>query len=92
MRMERKDVYKALDTEREYQEDMTKADFRPDMIEDFDISTALLAIEVTLDRAKHTWYDDTPQAAYQETMEHLRKIGGMVVQMGEKYGMPDREY
>jgi len=61
--MDRKEVYKALDSEREYQEKMT----------------------INVDRP------DNPEDSYQDTMEHLRKLGGMIVQMGEKYGIPKRK-
>ena len=90
-KMDRKDVYTALDTEREYQEKMTINSDRPDMISEFNTSTALLAMDVTLERAKSAWYNDNPDDSYQDTMEHLRKIAGMIVQMGEKYGIPNRE-
>ena len=89
--MKRKQVYKAIDTERKYQQEMTDSETRPDMIEDFDISTALLAMDVTLEKAKYVWYHDNPKDKYQYTMELLRKIAGMAVQMGEIYGMPDRK-
>jgi len=89
--MKRKNVYKAVDSERDYQTKMTEATNRPDMISEFNISTALLAMEETLTRARATWYHDNPDDKYQRTMEHLRKIAGMAVQMGEKYGMPNRQ-
>ena len=88
--MKRKNVYKAIDTERAYQEEMTNSSDRPDMISEFNISTALLAMDVTMDKAKEIWYNDNPIDKYQDTMELLRKIAGMAVQMGEKYGMPNR--
>lgn len=90
-KMQRSQVYNVLDTEREYQQKETDNTERPDMIEDFDISTALLAMDVTLEKAKYVWYYDNPKDNYQNTMELLRKLGGMVVQMGEKYGMPKRK-
>jgi hypothetical protein len=89
--MKRKEVYKAIDTEREYQQRETDDIFRVDMIEEFNISTALLAMDVILEEAKFEWYHDNPKDKYQKTMDLLRKIAGMSVQMGEKYGMPDRK-
>jgi len=89
--MKRKNVYKAVDSERDYQTKMTEATNRPDMISEFNISTALLAMDVTMTEAKRTWYHDNPEDKYQKTMDLLRKIAGMAVQMGEKYGMPNRK-
>lgn len=90
--MKRKEVYKAFDTERAYQQEMTDSADRPDMIEEFNISTAILAMDVTMTKAKETWYYDNPEDGYQKTMDLLRKVGGMITQMGEKYGMPERKY
>jgi hypothetical protein len=61
------------------------------MIEDFDIRAALTAIRVNLRKAEEAWYVDNPTTEYQPTMEYLRKIAGICVNQGEKYGMPDRE-
>lgn len=88
--MERKEVYKAVDTEREYQERETQDLGRPDMIEDFNMGTAMQAMNVMLNKAGDIWYTESPENNYEGTMEILRKISGVCVQMGEKYGMPKR--
>ena len=89
--MERSKVYKAFDSEREYQERETENPERPDMIEEFNMGTAMQALNVMLRKAGDVWYSDSPENNYQDTMEMLRKIGGVCTQMGEKYGMPERK-
>jgi hypothetical protein len=88
--MERKEVYKSIDSEREYQDSQTK-NKDPRMVEDYAISHAILNIEKFVSEARDKWYSDSPENNYQNTMELLRKIAGVSVRMGEKYGMPERE-
>jgi len=86
--MKRKKVYKAIDSEREFQEIMkTKEDSH--IVEDFPLSSGLVAISKILVDAEASWYKE--KSEYPNTMEHLRKIGAVVVQMGETYGMQERE-
>ena len=89
--MIRRDVYKVLDTERAYQERETANPGRPDMIEDFNMGTAMQAINSIMRQADQVWYADSPENNYEPTMELLRKVAGVCVQMGEKYGMPKRK-
>ena len=89
--MKREQVYKALDTEREYQDNATADDARSDMVDNFSLGQAILAMEELLLRARLEWYHDTPQDNYQNTMQQLRKVTGVGVMMGEKYGMPERK-
>lgn len=86
--MKREEVYYAIDTERLYQTVMTEKEDRPDMIEDLHVGDTLTAIQVNLDKAKEAWYKGS--VPHQDTMEYLRKVAGLVVQAGEKYGMPKR--
>ena len=89
MKMSRQDVYEAFESERYYQEKQIENDDRPDMIEDLHIGDTLTAIRYNLRIAEEAWYSgSTP---HQETMEYLRKIGGLIVQAGEKYGIPERK-
>lgn len=85
----RDDVYAAIDTERDFQDKETAKSSRPDMIDDFDISAGLSAMKVNLDKAFDIWYHDSEP--YADTMDILRKIAGICVKMGERYGMPYRE-
>jgi len=86
--MKREDVYKALDSERDYQDEMSKSVFRPDMIEDMHIGDILSAIEHNLTLARAAWYKGF--VPHPEAMTFLRKIGGLCVKAGESYGMSSR--
>lgn len=87
--MERTQVYKALDSERDYQEQTTADPNRPDMIEDFHLGDALTAIRYNLRKAEEAWYIGA--VPHQEAMKYVRKIGGICVKMGETLGMPERK-
>lgn len=86
--MKREQVYKAIDSEREYQDTTTADDKVVRMIAPFNLGQGMLAMDVILSKAKGIWYNDYPP--YTDTMEYLRKIAGVCVMMGEKYGMKDR--
>jgi len=88
--MDRNTVYLAIDSERQYQQKETANSERPEMVEDFQIGHAILAMEHLLLEARHFWYSDNPEKNFQTTMHRIRKVAGVAVQMGEKYGMPDR--
>jgi len=89
--MKREEVYNSVDTEREYQERETVNPDNPAMIEEFNMGTAMQAMNVLLRKAGDVWYTESPENNYEGTMEQLRKIAGVCVQMGEKYGMPKRK-
>lgn len=91
MRRTREQVYEVIDGERDYQERETANPLRLDMVEDFDMSKALLAIKHITDQAVEVWYDESEETDYQLTMGYLRKITAIGVQMGERYVMPDRK-
>jgi hypothetical protein len=86
--MNRLKVYQAIDTEREFQNELTENSKRPDMIEDFHVGDALSAIRYNLNKAEDCWYiGSTP---HQDAITYLRKIAAICVNIGEKYGMPSR--
>lgn len=87
----RKEVYKAIDSERDYQNRETENPQRPDMIEDFNMGTAMQALNVLMRKADDIWYTESPENNYEGTMDILRKVAGVCVKMGEKYGMPERK-
>lgn len=87
--MERKEVYAAIDSERDYQDEMTASMDRPDMIVDLHMGDILTAIQHNLNRAIQTWYEGSEP--HVESMHYLRKIAGLCVKAGEKHGMPVRE-
>ena len=86
--MKQKKVSKAIVSEREHQERQAADEERTDMIAPFNMGQGVLAIDHLLTVAKMVWYNDSPP--YTATMEYLRKIAGVCVNMGEQYGMPFR--
>ena len=90
--MERSKVYEAIDSERAYQIQTSQDEDRPDILrEDFNLSNGILAMEKILKDARDVWYKDHPGQSYQPTMDLLRKVTGIGVYLGEKYGMPERK-
>jgi hypothetical protein len=83
-------MYALVCDEREYQRKRIADPNLPDMIE-LDMPGLLLALDVTLTRAKQEWYSDSSANSYQNTMEHLRKAAALIFAAGEKYGMPERK-
>jgi hypothetical protein len=49
------------------------------------------ALNVLMRKAGDIWYTESPENNYQGTMDILRKVAGVCVQMGEKHGMPVRK-
>ncbi len=86
--MERTDVYKAIDSERDFQDEKSRDPFRPDMIPDFHVGDTLSAIEYNLNKAREAWYKDA--VPHKEALKYLRKIAALCVKMGEEYGMEHR--
>ena len=85
--MKREEVFYAIDTEREYQDNAIKGG-GTHIVKEFPLGSALSAIQVKLEMARKSWYGDvTP---HQDAMEELRKIAAICTQMGEQYGMPKR--
>lgn len=85
--MKRSKVYGVIDSERDYQEEM-KSRSSSHVVEDFPLSSALLAIEHNLKEAKQDWYYG--KDPYKKSMSYIRKIAAICVQMGEKYGIENR--
>lgn len=86
--MTRQDVYKSVDSEREFQIKMAGTAERPDILTDMSLGDCLGALKFNLDKAYDIWYYESPP--YQKTMDIIRKIAALCVQHGEKYGMPKR--
>lgn len=84
----RSSIYDAIDSERDYQEKEKSNSDRPDIIPDFHVGDTLSAIQYNLNRARDAWYKEaTP---YKETMIYLRKIAGLIVQIGEQHTISPR--
>jgi hypothetical protein len=82
-------VFNILSGERRFQKKMVADPSRPDMIEDFHVGDGLTAINYNLRKAEEAWYKGA--VPHKEAMEYLRKVAGIVVQLGERYGMPERK-
>ena len=87
--MKREDVYKAIDSERNFQDRNIKAVDRPDTIPDLHLGDTIAAIQYNLDKARDAWYNNAKP--HKESMGFLRKVCGLAVQIAEKQGMPERE-
>ena len=88
--MKRQDVYKAVDSERDYVEDLEKNDINSHVVENFPLGSAISAIKYNMNKAQEAWYSET-QPNHEVSMEYIRKVAGICVKMGEKYGMPSRK-
>lgn len=86
--MKRENVYKAIDSERDFQDEMTAREDRPDMIQDLHVGDGITAISYNLEKAREAWYKGS--VPHEEAMVYLRKIAGICVKLGEDYGMPER--
>ena len=85
--MERKEVYEAIDSEREYQDKQVADPNVPNMV-DLHLGDTLSAIQHNLDSARCVWYGSS--IPYNQAMEYLRKIAALCVKAGEDLGMPKR--
>ncbi len=86
--MDRLEIYKVIDGERNYQNSMIIDPDRPDMIEDLHLGDTLTAIQFNLDKARQEWYIGS--VPHEKSMQYLRKIAGLIVQIAEKNGLPKR--
>ncbi len=85
--MERKEVYKAIDTERDYQiANEDKQDSH--IVSSLNMGGILTAIQHKLTKAQAAWYIE--KDPYENTAEQLRKIAALCIKAGEDYGMKER--
>ena len=82
------EVYSSIQSERDYQDNAIKSG-GTHIVKEFPLGSALSAIQVKLDKARESWYGNV--LPHQETMEELRKIAAICVQMGEQFNMPRRK-
>ena len=86
--MTREEVYKVIDSERNYQNKMSNDANVHYIIPDMHVGDILSAIQYNLDKARTAWYiGSTP---HEETMIYLRKIAALCVQSMEKNGCEER--
>ena len=86
--MERKEVYSAIDSERNYQDKMP--DDRSIRKNNLSQAERLLLIQVCVDRASELWYKEAGETLV-SVSEQFRKIAALCVQDGEQNGMPSRD-
>jgi len=86
--VKREEVYKAIDSERSFQDSLIADPTRPDMISDLHVGDTISAIEYNIRKAQDAWYIGA--APHTEAMKYLRKISALCVQAGERYDMPYR--
>lgn len=90
MVMSREDVYKTIDSERDYQdirwnEDTTISEGKHSPEEWF------MYIEDYVNEAKHILSRENMQNSYPKAMDIMRKVAGMAVCAGEQLGMEKRK-
>lgn len=85
--MQRKEVYKAIDTELDYvqQQEQIKESH---VVVEFPLAAGMEAIRYNIEKANKEWYIE--QAPYPNAMKYIRKVAGICVKMGIKYDMPER--
>lgn len=86
--MKRQDVYAAIDSERNFQDELTAREDRPDMIPDLHVGDTLAAIQFNLTKAIEAWY--VHAVPHENALKYMRKIAALCVKAGETYGMPSR--
>lgn len=80
----------ALQSERDYQESLKANPDHPDMVE-LQMGSYIAVMQHILNQAREVFYTDSQENEYQDTMEYIRKLGGMCVSAGDKWDMPFRE-
>lgn len=85
-KLSRKEVYKAIDSERNYQDTLssTRTD-RPDG--QHSVGEFLVLLKEYTDRALQAWTDNPGDAA---ALDVLRKVAGIAVRCMEQHGAPLR--
>lgn len=87
--MTREEVFAAISGERDYQEAQGQDDeshVKPEIT----MGETLAAIAHNLHLARGVWYGSN-DVNHQGAMEYLRKVAALVVQFGERNGIPKRE-
>jgi len=83
--MAREQVYKAIDSEREYQDSMDGVSEAPS------VASELILLEEYVGRARNTFTETFGDPEEQPTMNVIRKIAGIATRAMENHGAPNRE-
>lgn len=87
--MKRQEVYKIIDQERDYQDKLIADNRRKDIKPVLTVGETISAIDYNLTEARGFWYHNSdPQ---KKSMEYIRKIAALCVQLAESYDMPERK-
>ncbi len=86
--MERKDVIKAIESERDYQIAMEDKD-GSHIVSSLNMGGILTAIDHNMNKAKEVWYSE--RHPYPKTCEFLRKVAALCLKAGEDHGMSERQ-
>jgi hypothetical protein len=85
--MERKDVYKLIDGEREYQQDLEKDSSRHDGHK-HTVGDYLVLLNSYVSKANTAWSDNGTDT---QALDVIRKIAGICVHCMEEYDAPERK-
>lgn len=88
MRVPRKEVYKAIDTERDYQDLIWRLADDPSFVNELTIGEFVLLVEEYAAKARNVWTNQPKPEL--ETLEFMRKIAGITVNCMEQHGAPKR--
>lgn len=83
--MKRTEVYKAIDSERDYQDKRWGVTDDPNYVS-YEPSQFIIDIEMHLNKAKNANYNIDKEAI----MDEMRKIGALAVKCGEVHDMKNR--
>ncbi len=81
----REEVFKAIDSERDYQNKVWPRGQEPE----FSTGEEILLIEEYARRAREAWTGEKQGAEF-ETLNAIRKVAGIAVRCMEKHGAPQR--
>lgn len=89
MLVSRHDVYRAIDTERTYQDKgLGNAQRHENMPPALTVGEGILCMEECLAHARTAWYGPTGGT---DCLPFIRKVAALGVQMMERYGAPERK-
>lgn len=87
---DRKEVYTAIDGERDYQDAMAGNSRREKLDDNRDLGSMILLTEVYLDKAKTAFAGPHPEGR-ENALEQLRKVAALTVMTMEYHGAPKRK-
>lgn len=89
MKRDRKIVFSAIDSERDYQDSLWPEKHDPSVANQMSIGDFILLIEEYASRARKDWTEE--YAPEMDALNGIRKIAGIAVNCMEQHGAPQRE-